>query len=740
LLKNNQKTYQLFNKYCIRTPLFPIQFYKKYENFTETALKEILLNTVFREAIFLASPELYHQIIRWEKGNLIDKQKVEKLQFSILKYSTRISTRCTPFGLFASCTTGKFDVQTNIQLKENTEHQRFTRFDTTFLTQLFQELLKQKAIKEAILFYPNTSIYKIGTHYRYVEYTIEKKKRSYSIEGIVYAEYIETILHLAKKGKTISELAFTLIDNEITKKEAISFIEELIDHQILVSELEITVTGNDYFKNLLHRIQQIPEASEIYNQLSVLQKQLTQLDAKIGNQIDVYQSIIASAKEIVPQLDSNYLFQTDTFTATKNNTLNTNSKRQLNKAFVLFNKMTLPTADGNIERFKRDFLKRFEQSEVALNLVLDTETGIGFGDKKEDTNDLLDDFSFFANKKRYERIIWTDVDAILQKKLVVSIQNKAYTITLIENDFKELPTTWDDLPDTFSSIIEVYKKENQEQIFMNGIGGASATYLLGRFANGDKQLANHINDIVHIEETINADKILAEIVHLPEARTGNILQRPSFRDYEIPYLGKTNLASEYQISIEDILVSIKNDTIILRSKKLNKQILPRLGNAHNYDKNPLPIYQFLCEIQIQNKRSSIGFRWNAIFKKQPFLPRVEFENIIFSKARWNIEVKTFKQLFEKKEVLSSIKTWQKEYLMPDLVELVDGDNKLLINLKSEMSVKMLLDTVKNRTMFLLEEFLFTNDEIVKNKGGASFCNQFVVSFYNEEKLKAAKND
>jgi hypothetical protein len=739
LLKNNQKTYQLFNEYCIRTPLFPIQFYKKYVNTSRKELKEILLNAVFREAVFLASPELYHQIIRWEKGNLIDKQKVEKLQFSILKYSTRISTRCTPFGLFASCTTGKFDVQTNIQLKENPAHQRFTRFDTTFLTQLFQELLKQKAVKEAILFYPNTSIYKIGTHYRYVEYTIEKKKRSYSLEGIVYAEHIETILHLAKKGKTISELAFTLIDNEITKKEAISFIEELIDHQILVSELEITVTGNDYFKNLLHRIQQIPEASETYNQLLDLQKQLTQLDAKIGNQIDVYQSIIASAKEIVPQLDSNYLFQTDTFTATKNNTLNTNSKRQLNKAFVLFNKMTLPTADGNIERFKRNFLKRFEQSEVSLNLVLDTETGIGFGDKKEDTNDLLDDFSFFGNKKRYERIIWTDVDTILQKKLVASIQNKAYTITLIENDFKELPTTWDDLPDTFSSIIEVYKKENQEQIFMNGIGGASATYLLGRFAHKDKQLANHINDIVHIEKTINTDKILAEIVHLPEARTGNILQRPSFRDYEIPYLGKTNLASEYQISIEDILVSIKNDTIILRSKKLNKQILPRLGNAHNYDRNPLPIYQFLCEIQTQNKRSSIGFSWNAIFKKQPFLPRVEFENIIFSKARWNIEVKTFKQLFEKKEVLSSIKTWQKEYLMPDLVELVDGDNKLLINLKSKMSVKMLLDTVKNRTMFLLEEFLFTNDEIVKNKGGVSFCNQFVVSFYNEAKCKLPKN-
>jgi hypothetical protein len=53
---------------------------------------------------------------------------------------------------------------------------------------------------------------------------------------------------------------------------------------------------------------------------------------------------------------------------------------------------------------------------------------------------------------------------------------------------------------------------------------------------------------------------------------------------------------------------------------------------------------------------------------------------------------------------------------------------------------MLLDTVKNSKEFLLEEFLFTNDEIVKNHEGNSFCNQFVVSFYNEEKLKAAKND
>ena len=739
LVAKDQNTYNVLDRYCIRTPLFQLSFYKNACNASSISIEKfqrLFTNSIFKEALFLASPELYNQVVKWIQGDITDQKKTENLQFAILKYSIRIATRCTPFGLFASCATGKFDMHTNIQLKE---HERFTRFDTTFLTQLFQKLLKETIIKEPLLFYPNTSLYKIGAHYRYVEYTIEKKKRSYSLEGIVSSEYLESILLQAKKGATISEFVLTLIDNEIKEKEARGFIEELIDNQILVSELEITITGDDYFKNLLDRIQQIPEALETYTQLLKLQQQLTLLDAKIGNEVSDYQPIIANAKAMVPALDANYLFQTDAFIATKKNTLDSNIKRQLNKAIVLFNKMTLPSANGAIEEFKRNFLKRFEQDEVSLNLVLDTETGIGFGDKKEDQNSMLDDLSLFGSSKRYERIIWTDVDTILQKKLVASIQNREYTITLTAADFKELPTTWDNLPDTFSSIIEVYKKENQEQIFINGIGGASATSLLGRFAYGDIQLASHINDIVQIEETINTGKILAEMVHLPEARTGNILQRTSFRDYEIPYLGKSNVTAEHQIPIEDILVSVNNDTIILRSKKLNKQLLPRLGNAHNYGTNPLPIYQFLCELQTQNKRSSVGFRWNAILKKQDFLPRVAFENMIFSKARWNIEVKALKQLCEKKDLLSSIKIWQKENMIPDLVELVEGDNRLLINLKDEFSIKMVLNTVKNKKYFLLEEFLFSDDEIVKNEEGGSFCNQFVISFYNEAKLKAVKN-
>ena len=61
------------------------------------------------------------------------------------------------------------------------------------------------------------------------------------------------------------------------------------------------------------------------------------------------------------------------------------------------------------------------------------------------------------------------------------------------------------------------------------------------------------------------------------------------RAYEIVYLSNSEIPTENQIFINDLYVSIKNDSIQLRSKKLDKEVIPILSNAHNFDTNdPLP--------------------------------------------------------------------------------------------------------------------------------------------------------
>ncbi|MDC1161918.1 lantibiotic dehydratase family protein [Tenacibaculum sp.] len=740
--KKSENQYKVLNRYCVRTPLFSFSNYFQLINspsLTEIDFKKILKNVIFREAIYLASPELYNQIVRWENGKLKDDNKVSKLQISILKYFTRISTRCTPFGLFASTAVGKFDKDTKINIDKIRNYKRFTRFDTTFLTSLFQELLKDKDFRRHILFYPNTSIYKIGNHYRYVEYKIENKQRIYSLEGIKYSEYINLVLREASKGKSILELAFFLVSDSITEEEAKSFIEELIENQVLISELEVTLTGSDYFDNLIKRIDKIAELKGLKKELLDLQRKMIFLDAKLGNRIEDYEELVDASKKLLPLSEVKYLFQTDCFTNSFTNTLSFNVKKKLEKIILLFNRMTLPTASLNIEVFKREFTKRFGQSEVSLNDALDSEMGVGFGTKKEGNSSLLDDLPLVLIKKRYERIVWTDVDTILQKRLIQSIENKSYTIKLKEEEFIGLPLNWDNLPDTFSSIIEVIKEKESEKVFIKGAGGASAVNLLGRFCYGDEQLLDYTKEIAKLEEIINKEQVLAEIIHLPEARTGNILQRPILRKYEIPFLGKSSVSIDDQIQLEDILVSVKNDKIILRSKKLNKEILPRLGNAHNYEANPLPIYHFLCELQTQSLRSNVCFSWNPVLEKNSFLPRVEYDDVIISKARWSLDTLEFKKIFEGKRRSLEIEKWQKNKQIPNLIELVEGDNKLLINLKNENSISMLLDVVKNKKEFILEEFLFSNNEIVKGENENSYCNQFVVSFCNNKIIPTYEN-
>lgn len=132
--------------------------------------------------------------------------------------------------------------------------------------------------------------------------------------------------------------------------------------------------------------------------------------------------------------------------------------------------------------------------------------------------------------------------------------------------------------------------------------------------------------------------------NLPEARTGNILRRPQMREYEIPYIAKSVLPTENQIPIQDLYLSIKNEKLFLRSKSQNKEVIPFLTNAHNYSSNSLPVYHFLCDLGNQTIKPVLHFDWGDLGRIYHFLPRIEYGNIILSKARWKInanEIKSF---------------------------------------------------------------------------------------------------
>ena len=104
MIKMCMNNYSPFNNFVLRSPLLPFETINKINN---NFLKEIASSGIFQEAIYLASPLLYDELQKWQKGKIAKPKEEKRLRYTLLRYLIRMSSRCTPFGLFAGCTSGE---------------------------------------------------------------------------------------------------------------------------------------------------------------------------------------------------------------------------------------------------------------------------------------------------------------------------------------------------------------------------------------------------------------------------------------------------------------------------------------------------------------------------------------------------------------------------------------------------------------------------------------------------------
>ncbi|AYN00924.1 lantibiotic dehydratase family protein [Chryseobacterium sp. 3008163] len=736
-----------FEEYIVRSPLFSRRNFHENaykEAFSDDELKEICEDSIFQEAIYLASPNLYHELNRWlHSEKELSSSQHQKFKNTILKYYTRMSTRCTPFGLFSGVGLGKFNQETiNNKLSDNIQLQvRDTKLDMHLLVFLSKTLEKNPNIRNQLLYFPNNSIYKIGKKIRYVEYEYKEGKRDYIISSAPVSEELSQILDFSKQGKTITDTAKILVNEEINHEEAKEFIEELIDNQVLVSELEPNVSGCDFLDTLISILNRIEAKNETDVLISIKNK-LTELDLKIGNQVSLYSEIEDLIKSFKTDYEQKYLFQTDVYFKDEF-TISTHWKKEIKKGLSFLNKITLLNKDTPFEHFKKAFYERFETQEIPLSYVLDTEIGIGYLQNKnaKGIHPYLDDLKLpNSQEKQNFHIQLTPFQRILNEKLQEALVENEFTISLNDNDIKDFEEKWHDLPDTLSVMAEIVSENNHEKLCIRSVAASSAANLLGRFCSEKSHLQHLTKEITKKEEMlsfgnlmINSDQhdnseILAEIIHLPEARIGNIIRRPSLREYEIPYLAASVLPKENQILVDDLYISLNNNRIILRSKKLNKEVKPYLTNAHNYHHNALPIYHFLCDLQSQNTRTGLYFNWGGLSQIYKFLPRIEYKNIILSKAQWNItdkEIASLESLLENKnEFLSRMEIWRSKRQIPQWIQWVKSDNTLPMNLENYDMAKLFIQTIKSEKSITIEEFLYNEND--------DFKREFIFPMYKEK--------
>ena len=373
--------------------------------------------------------------------------------------------------------------------------------------------------------------------------------------------------------------------------------------------------------------------------------------------------------------------------------------------------------------FKKKFYERYDEREIPLVQALDNENGLGYP---------------IINDKNYEDE-WSEYDTSMFRLLCDALQTGNKNIDLSEEDkFKsKLAKSNKKLPSTISLLFQnigLDKDGDLNAVFV-GNGGSSAINMLARFGHGSSKISDIIQEIVKYENSqLNDQHILAEIVHLPQSRAGNVVSRPAYREYEIPYLAKSSVSISNQISVDDLYISLVGDRILLKSKKLNKIVIPRLSNSHAYNYDSLPIYYFLSDFQFQGLSKEIFFSWGKVVRYAKYLPEVRYKKIILSRARWNLELSDYKHLFDLKgkEAQDAFLQLKVKLHIPNLFTIANRDREILINTNDPSSLEVFLSETRNRKQIVLFEFLFDQEaSLVKDDDGNTYINELLVFLKNK---------
>ena len=149
-----------------------------------------------------------------------------------------------------------------------------------YLCALIQKIEHDPIVREQLIYYPNDSLYEIGGKYRYIEYSYDKKlHRQHKVSSLAVDDALETVLDVAAEGATIDRLIQSLVDDEITSEQAHEYILEVIESQVLKSELDPGVVGDDVLEVLIRKLSRLQNVS-ILPSLRQIQDLLDRIDSQ----------------------------------------------------------------------------------------------------------------------------------------------------------------------------------------------------------------------------------------------------------------------------------------------------------------------------------------------------------------------------------------------------------------------------------------------------------------------------
>ncbi|WP_454719008.1 lantibiotic dehydratase [Caulobacter segnis] len=685
------------NFFLLRTPVNPSRYIcdirREFEVNNSLNDSRTINDGLFLEAIFLASANLFQKIS--SKSPFDDR-----LTSAIAKYAFRMSTRCTPFGLFAGVSLGSIGSEMRLKVAARQSLTRVCRLDLGIVSQLHARMFLDEGASavEAAKINLNDTAWLASDGFRYVEANRGGAWVSYELARLRANPPVQFIAEALSDGP-LSYLELTARLNETfdySPDQNKQLIKLLVKEQFLVCSPRPAAIGDDAVRKFANELSVIapndPATQAVTKALSILER----IDDQSDRNVELMQSVVDELRTIGLEVDPAKAIQIDAHMPAAGAILAATYVDQIAKEFWELRAL-LTRRSNEINDFAGRFNERYGDSEVPLLEALDEDFGIGFGGASKLAAPLLKGLAG-ARAGANNTTTFSELDAFLLGQVQRATAEGLTEIELSEADMAKFPADVHDFPSSFIAMGTLIQpsndKETDPQFELSMMMGPSAMALLGRFCCGSDEMTRAVRGFLEEHEPSDDTAVIAEVAHLPEGRVGNVVLRPPLRPHYISYMGGDIADAGEAIALSDLYLSARNGRLLLYSRRLGRRVIPRLTNAHNFGNAlNLPVYRFLGALQRQDE-PLVGWGWSAVLDALPFLPGLNYKHIRLAPPRWRlypVELDEIKKAADLGQALDALLEKRK---VPQLFRVRLGDNFIEIDRRNSLDRLLLTEEIR----------------------------------------------
>lgn len=722
------KTKLKHSGFCVlRTPKLPIEDIYKIP-VGKLELKYFIMkwieNSDVKESIYLASSSLYDRVENLTKSGI--EYFDDKMLVTLVKYYIRMASRPTPFGTFSAVGFLHIGGTESLSLKEKFEFRKEYRLSFSYLNLLKEKIECDTKNLPFMTYRINDTFLNKRDRGFYIDYTTGISGRKYKVSSVEIDDALNCILSIKKEKYTFSDILTSIYNTypDEDEKNILKYLHQLVKEKVLITDVELPIQSSspdfDYCNKL---IQSLPMSDD----LKLLHSSISDLKS-ISKEEFSFNHVEAVKDKLAAVLGKKHadMFQVDSFVNNERISISSELVTNILEA-VPYIELLFPGDNNELNKFVDIFNSMYEGRFIPILEVLNDEFGISQTIEARNSSDLLSGMNLRATKNKKTDFLEESISKLIVDSSIEEIRLENIIINFEGNKPES------NLPRSFATMVTVYEGVDEPVVRLHGFYGPSAANLIARFSYLNDSLLKNLKEHLKHEENGQPGVVYAEIVHLPDGKVGNIICRPPLRDYTIDVLSSNKSECSTNISLSEIFVFVKDGKVRLWSSRINKEIIPRLSSAHNYNHNNIGLYRFLCMVQGQSA-SVPSIRVPAIFSKMGITPRLRFKNLILVPKQWIINRKEFLKDYRE---LNDLNELIKKYSLDRFVCIGDGDNILTIDLANPNTFSILISETKNKNNIVFIESLDTNAQSSLEVNDRKFSHEVIIPILNES--NAAKS-